>query len=350
MNKTIAKSLLCLCAALCMLAIGLFRQHSQKEADPARGEFTKLEGTVFHTIYHIQYDHPTDFTPEINQMFREFDGSVSMFNDTSLVTRINNNDTTVVVNSFLRTVLTRALEVSEVSHGAFDVTCAPLVNLWGFGFKNRQNVSQQMIDSIKAFVGYQKVRIDDYGHVIKDDPRISLDFSSIAKGYMCDVVADFLRAKGVQNYMVEIGGEINCGGLNPSQNLWGVGINEPEEDSTQVNSRLQDVMHLTDCGVATSGNYRNFYYQDGQRFAHTIDPVTGCPVQKDVLSATVVAPDCITADAYATAFMVLGSHEALKILESDTTLMGYLIVTRPDADGTDVVYSPRLRHMLANPK
>lgn len=347
-NRT-AKSLLCLAIALCMLAIGLFRLRSQQSSEGDH-HFIQLEGTVFHTIYHIQYDDATDYTPELNEMFTEFDQSVSMFNDSSIVARINAGDTTAVVNHFLRTVLLKAEEVSRVSHGAFDVTCAPLVNLWGFGFKNRENVTQQMIDSIKEFVGYEKIRLDHSGHVIKSDPRISLDFSSIAKGYMCDVVADFLRSKGVTNYMVEIGGEIACGGLNPKDNLWGIGINEPVEDSTQMNTQLQEVMRLTDCGVATSGNYRNFYYQDGQRFAHTIDPVSGYPVQKDVLSATVIAPDCITADAYSTAFMVLGSEESLRILDSDTTLMAYFIIAGEDEKDNGVIYSPRLKRMLSNPK
>lgn len=348
MNSKTAKSLLCLVIALCMAAIGIFRFH--KPAGEAKHEYTMLEGSVFHTIYHIQYDDPTDYSLELNEMFRVFDASCSMFNDSSLVARINRGDTTTVVNDFLRTVFLKAQEVSRVSHGAFDVTCAPLVNLWGFGFKNRENVTQQMIDSIKEFVGYDKVRLDCYGHVLKDDPRISLDFSSIAKGYMCDVVADFLRSKGISNYMVEIGGEIACGGLNSKQNLWGIGINEPVEDSTQLNTQLQEVMRLTDCGVATSGNYRNFYYKDGQRFAHTIDPIHGTPVQKDVLSATVIAPTCITADAYSTAFMVLGSKEALRILEADTTLMAYFIVSNSSDNGTSVIYSPRLKHMLANAK
>lgn len=348
MNKTIVKALACLGVALIMLCIGMYRTSGTGKND--QHEYTMLEGTVFHTIYHIQYDDPRDLSPELDEMFRVFDASVSMFNDTSLVARINNGDTTTVANDFLRTVLIKAEEVSRISHGAFDVTCAPLVNLWGFGFKNRENVTQQMIDSIKEFVGYEKVRMDAYGHVIKSDPRVSLDFSSIAKGYMCDVVADYLRSEGITNYMVEIGGEIACGGVNPRQNLWGIGINEPVEDSTQLQTQLQEVMRLTDCGVATSGNYRNFYYKDGQRFAHTIDPVAGTPVQKDVLSATVIAPDCITADAYSTAFMVLGSEEALKILDADTTLMAYFIIAKPSGEGNDVIYSPRLKHMLANPK
>ena len=348
MDNRIAKSLLCLCLALCMLAIGMC--HVNRDQNDGNRPYTQLEGSVFHTFYHIQYDDATDFTPELTELFKTFDGSVSMFNDTSLVSRINQGDTTVIANPFLVKLMTKAVEVSRASHGAFDVTCAPLVNLWGFGFKNRENVTQQMVDSIKEFVGYDKVHLMPDGHIRKDDPRVSLDFSSIAKGYMCDVVADFLRSKGITNYMVEIGGEIACGGVNPKANLWGIGINQPVEDSTQMQSALKDIVYLSNRGVATSGNYRNFYYKDGQRYAHTIDPATGYPVQQDVLSATVIAPDCMTADAYATAFMVLGSREALRVLEADSTLMAYFIVADSTGTGNDVIYSPALKRMLANPK
>ena len=347
MNRRNAKVLLYLSTAICLLAIVLLRQPDRAARPHA---FTQLEGSVFHTIYHIQYDDERDITPELTQMFRQFDGSVSMFNDTSLVARINRGDSTVIVDDFLRTLIRRSQEVSRFTQGAFDVTCAPLVNLWGFGFKNRANVTQQDIDSIRQFVGYDKVSLLPDGRIRKADARVSLDFSSIAKGYMCDVVAQYLRNQGIRNFMVEIGGEIVCGGLNPQQNMWGVGINEPTEDSLQVNNRLQEVMRLTDCAVATSGNYRNFYYQDGQRYAHTIDPATGRPVQKDVLSATVIAPDCMTADAYATAFMVLGSHEAQHVLDADTTLMAYFIVADSTGNGNQVIYSPGLKRMLDNPQ
>lgn len=348
MNKTIAKTLLYLSTAICLLAIVLFRQNGLH--GNTSHAYTQLEGSVFHTIYHIQYDSNIDYTPELKEMFKQFDGSVSMFNDTSLVTRINRGDTTVIANAFLRMVMLKAEEVSRATHGAFDVTCAPLVNLWGFGFKNRENVSREVVDSVLQLVGYQKVRLLPDGRIVKDDPRVNLDFSSIAKGYMCDVVANFLKQRGISNYMVEIGGEIACGGINPQQNMWGIGINEPTEDSTQLNNKLQEIMRLSDCGVATSGNYRNFYYQNGQRYAHTIDPTTGYPVQKDVLSATVVAPDCMTADAYATAFMVLGSKEAQQVLDADTTLMAYFIVADSSGTGNRVIYSPGLKRMLDNPQ
>ena len=347
MNQKTAKTLLYLSTAICLLCIVLFRQHRQQNEGQSAVTFTRIEGSVFHTFYHIQYGDTTDYHPQIKQLFAEFDGSLSMFNDTSIISRMNQNDPTVLANSYVRAVFDKALEVSNRTNGAFDITVAPLVNLWGFGFKNSDNVNQQMIDSILPFVGYQGVCLDIEGRLHKNDPRTILDASSIAKGYMCDVVAQFLEAQGVYDYMVEIGGELAIGGHNAKGDLWSVGINQPVNDSLQIGQpELRDIMHITNCGVATSGNYRNFYYKDGQRYAHTIDPKTGYPVQQDILSSTVIAPDCMTADAYATAFMVMGSEHALRVLEADSTLMAYFIVTKPDSEETDVIYSPGLKKML----
>lgn len=348
MNKGTAKILLYLVTAIAVLAIVLLRQSSTTRNES--GEFTRLEGTVFHTIYHIQYDDTANYRNEIEELFAEFDASLSMFNPQSLISRINQGDTTVVMNKYLRTVIEKSYEVSRLTGGAFDITIAPLTNLWGFGYKNGEEISQQSVDSILQFVGWQKTHIDEQGRLIKDDPRTVLDASSIAKGYMCDVVGDFLHKKGVENFNVEIGGEIVCSGHNALGNLWGIGINEPLEDSLQINAQLHDVMRLTNCGVATSGNYRNFYYQDGRRVGHIMDPHSGYPVQRDILSSTVIAPDCITADALATAFMVIGSERAMRIIEADTTLMAYFICATDEEDKYELKYSPKLKEMISNKK
>ena len=340
------KKIIYIVVAIGLVALALCRT---KEAETQVLSYHKLEGTVFHTIYHITYQGERDYHDEIKQLFKEFDGSLSMFNDTSIITRMNNCDTSVVANRYFRHVFTKAMEVSEATGGAFDITVAPLVNLWGFGFKNSDNVSQAAIDSILQFVGYKTVHLDEEGHLHKDDPRTIMDASSIAKGYMSDVVADFLREQGVENYMVEIGGEVALNGVNPKGSRWSIGINKPTDDSTQVNSELQDILYMSEGGVAPSGNYRNFYYKDGKKYAHTIDPHTGYPIQQDILSSTVIARDCMTADAYATAFMVLGKEKAMEVLAKDTTLMAYFIVDAPDADGNggyEIVYSPALEQRL----
>lgn len=340
------KKIIYIVVAIGLVALAMCRT---KDAESHELSYHKLEGSVFHTIYHITYQGERDYHDEIKQLFKEFDSSLSMFNDTSIITRMNNCDTSVVANRYFRHVFTKAIEVSEATGGAFDITVAPLVNLWGFGFKNSDNVSQAAIDSILQFVGYKKVHLDEEGHLHKDDPRTIMDASSIAKGYMSDVVADFLREQGVENYMVEIGGEVALHGVNPKGSRWSIGINKPTDDSTQVNSELQDILYMSEGGVATSGNYRNFYYKDGKKYAHTIDPHTGYPIQQDILSSTVIARDCMTADAYATAFMVLGKEKAMEVLAKDTTLMAYFIVDAPDADGNggyEIVYSPALEQRL----
>ncbi|MBQ0056340.1 MAG: FAD:protein FMN transferase [Bacteroidales bacterium] len=305
------------------------------------------QGEVFHTFYHITYQADSDYRPQITQLFREFDGSLSMFNDTSLITRFNRNDTTARANDYFITVFRKGQYVSERTGGAFDMTVAPLVNLWGFGFKNSDRVSQQAVDSILQFVGFQTITLDDSGRIHKQDPRTILDASSIAKGYMSDVVAEFLEGKGVENYMVEIGGEIALHGTNPKGNPWTVGISRPVADSLQVDGDYQGFIQLTSGGVATSGNYRNFYVSGGRRYAHTINPHNGYPIQTDVLSATVIAPDCMTADAFATSFMVLGKDSALSVLHSEPDVEGYLIIPSPtDSTQLEVIYSPGFARFL----
>lgn len=343
------KKFIYIIVALAVVSVAMYRT---KQVGPEEEEipYKKLEGSVFHTFYHITYQGKKDYQEDITRLFKEFDGSLSMFNDTSIITRMNNCDTSVVADKYFKKVFKKAMEVSEATGGAFDITVAPLVNLWGFGFKNSDNVSQASIDSILQFVGYNTVWLDEDGHMHKQDSRTIMDASSIAKGYMSDVIADFLREEGIENFMVEIGGEIALNGVNPSGNYWGIGINKPSDDSTQVNNELQDILYMNEGGIATSGNYRNFYYKDGKKYAHTIDPHTGYPIQQDILSSTVIANDCMTADAYATSFMVLGKEKALQVLANDTTLMAYFIVENDDTDGTgyQIIYSPALELRLRN--
>jgi thiamine biosynthesis lipoprotein len=311
--------------------------------------YQHLEGTVFGTIYHITYQGQEDYHDEIRTTFQNFDASLSMFNPTSIISRFNQNDSTTVADDYFTTVFRKSMSVSEATGGAFDITVAPLVNLWGFGFQHKDSVSQATVDSIRTFVGYHLVQLDEEGHLRKDDERTILDASSVAKGYACDVIAGVLRAHGVTNYMVEIGGEIALNGTNDKGAAWNIGINKPTEDASNTLNEIENVLSMTHGGMATSGNYRNFYYKDGKRVAHTIDPRTGYPIQQDILSSTVIATDCMTADAYATAFMVLGKERSLEVLADDTTLCAYFIVATDDTTGVrpyEIVYSPRMKAML----
>ncbi len=288
-------------------------------------DIQKCSGSVFGTEYHITYQNGGDIHNELKEVMADVDNSLSPFNKESVITAINNGNN-VEADSMFTDVFDMAKNVAEETQGAFDITVAPLVNAWGFGFKNKIDVSKEKIDSIRKYVGFEKVRMEN-GKVIKEDKNIMLDCSAIAKGYGVDAVGRYLEKKKIRNYMVEIGGEIRVKGCNPEGRLWKVGISKPIDDSLNVNGEIQEVLMVSDIAIATSGNYRNFYIKDNKKYAHTIDPRTGYPVQHSILSSTVVAPTCALADAYATSFMVVGLDEAKKILARHKELQAYFIYT-----------------------
>ena len=286
--------------------------------------YRTLQGKIFGTLYTITYEHNADLQPQIVAAMQAVDNSLSPFNKKSIITHINNNDS-VCVDDLFTEVFQTAEQIYRESYGAFDPTVAPLVNAWGFGFKKGMDVSNTTIDSLRELVGFSHIKLED-NQIVKADNRIMLDFSAIAKGYGSDRVARVLDSCGIQNYMVEIGGEVVVKGQNKNGNPWGIGITKPMDDSLSVSQELQTVLRLTDCAIATSGNYRNFYYKDGVKYAHTIDPRTGYPVQHSLLSATVIADNCMRADALATAFMVLGVDSAMAYCERHPEVKGYFIV------------------------
>ena len=287
-------------------------------------QYFEESGSVFHTIYHIKYEGSEILTEKIDAEFQKFNLSLNPFNPNSIISKVNRNEAVEADDWFIE-VFNKAKEVSDHSEGIFDITCAPLVNLWGFGFSKMDSVTPQMIDSIKQFVGYQKVRLDGR-KVVKDDSRILLNCSAIAKGYASDIIARLLEREGIENYMVEIGGEVTMKGVNQNGKCWRIGINKPEDDSTGVKNDIEEVVQLCKKGgVATSGNYRNYYIKDGKKYAHTIDPRTGYPSEQSILSATIVAEDCITADAYATAFMAMGLEKAREAAKNIPDIEYYVI-------------------------
>ena len=281
-------------------------------------------GHIFGTYYNIRYSSPNDLEKDILVVLQEFDNSLSTFNPKSVISLINNNKSDKTDHYFVRMFET-AQQVSELSDGAFDITVAPLVNAWGFGFRNKEHVTPELIDSLREFVGYDKIRLEG-DRLVKSDSRIMLDASAIAKGYSCDVVADFLESKDIANYLVDIGGEIRCKGVNADSQLWSIGIDRPQDDLLGQNHELQAIVRSDNLAMATSGNYRQFYYDNGVRRSHTIDPRTGYPVNHNLLSATVTAPTCMQADALATACMVLGERKALEMIESLPDIECMLIV------------------------
>ena len=286
--------------------------------------YRTLQGKIFGTLYTVTYEHNADLQPQIVAAMQAVDNSLSPFNKKSIITHINNNDSACVDELFTEVFCT-AKQIYRESYGAFDPTVAPLVNAWGFGFKKGEDISANTIDSLRTLVGFDRIELKDK-QIVKADSRIMLDFSAIAKGYGSDRVAYVLDSCGIKNYMVEIGGEVVVKGHNKNGNPWGIGITKPTDDSLSINQELQTVLRLTDCAIATSGNYRNFYYKDGVKYAHTIDPRTGYPVQHSLLSATVIADNCMRADALATAFMVLGVDSAMAYCNRHPEIEGYFIV------------------------
>jgi len=227
------------------------------------------------------------------------------------------------------------MEISEITDGAFDITAGPMVNAWGFGPEDKKKMTQEIVDSLKNITGYQKIQLKD-GRIVKENPNMKIDMSAVAKGFTCDLLGDFLKEKGCQNYMVEIGGEVVAKGKNEKGRVWTIGISKPDETSFFASGDLQAKVQLPENSLATSGNYRNFYEENGKRYAHTIDPQTGYPVQHSLLSTTVLADDCMTADAFATAFMVMGLDKSIEIASQHPEIKVYFIYAGDD--GKNQVY------------
>ncbi len=280
------------------------------------------KGEIFHTTYSIKYLYTQSLKAEIEDKFLQYDNSLNAFKPTSIISKINKNEE-AVPDSFFINVFKRSQEVSLNSEGLFDITISPLINAWGFGFKNMDNVTPQIIDSLRLLVGYDKIRLEN-GEVKKSDPRIQFNMSAIAKGYATDVIAELLESYGISNYMVEIGGEIRTKGNSPKGNCWNIGITKPIGKNIYDYQNLQTILRLCNKSLATSGNFRNYYIKDGRKYAHTINPKTGYPSESNILSTTIIADDCMTADAYATAFMLMDTTLTRKVAEKEK--LEYMLV------------------------
>jgi thiamine biosynthesis lipoprotein len=268
------------------------------------------------TIYSITYESPdmTDYEEEIKQLLFDFSASLSTYLPTSIISRINQNDVTATVDDYFRTVFNKSAEVNKASDGVFDITIAPIVNLWGFGFTGKEpEMNPEKIDSLMQYVGMNKIRIEG-DRVVKDLPGVMLDVNAIAKGYSVDVVGNFLKEKGCRNYLVNIGGEIVAKGVNASGIIWRVEVERPEDNAMFGQSKMA-IIRLNNRAMATSGNYRRFHEIDGVKYGHTFDAKTGYPAMHNLLSVTVVADDCITADAWATVYLAIGLEKSIELLK-----------------------------------
>ena len=287
-------------------------------------EKVQFSGETMGTYYNITYLHPegSNYKDGIDSLLIEWNNSLSTYIPQSEISKFNRSNSFTFVSPYFYPALARSKEIFEATGGAFDPTVMPLVNAWGFGPEENEMPDSTKIEELKMLVDFNKIVFDSH-EVKKMTPGMSLDFSAIAKGYGVDVLGEFLSQKGIKNYLIDIGGEILCKGINDRGTLWTTGIEDP--DNNMFDRKLKAIIELSGKGIATSGNYRNFYEKDGKKYAHTISPFTGYPVEHSLLSATVIADDCMTADAYATAFMVIGVEAAKPIIKDHPELDVYFI-------------------------
>lgn len=299
-----------------------------------------IEGHAFGTTYHIQY-YSTDFVdvkPGIDSLIDVINKSVSTYIPDSDISKINAGDSTVVIDKYFKEAFEISARLHQETKGYFDPTIGVLRNAYGFGDdKPLKNMDSVTMDSLMNFVGFQKVRIKEDGTIHKDLPEVYFDFNAVAKGSGVDHIGDYLESKGIKNYLVEVGGEIFARGENLVKNApWTVGIETP--DSRLEDRSYESIVTLKNAGLAASGNYRKFRTDSvtGKKYVHTINPLTGSAEMSDVTSATVIAPSCGEADAYATAFMAMGFERTISLLKKLNGVEAYL--TYVDDQGENQVF------------
>lgn len=277
-------------------------------------EYVQVSGFAQGTTYAVTYENSIDkyLNKEVSQLLAEFDSSLSNYIPSSTISKINNNED-VIADSLFVDFFETSKKIYDISGGAFDISVGPIVNAWGFGWKSGNVPDSTQIDSLQQIIGFNKLSLVN-GQLIKQDSRMQLVSNAIAQGQSVDIVSRYLEALGIKNYLVEIGGELKAKGVNANGVAWRIGIDRPDVLNVVESRQTQTVIEVNNQAVATSGNYRKFREINGKRFSHTINPATGYPVNHSLLSSTVIAPSCAEADALATAFMVLGLEQSMKIL------------------------------------
>ncbi len=292
----------------------------------------EAQGTYYSIIYFDGQERDLQF--EIDSLLTDFDKSVSLWVPNSILSRINNNETDIEIDNYFIDNFNISKDVSEQTNGAFDFTIGKLIKAWGFGYDENKTIEPNMIDSLLNLSGYEKVKLEG-GEIIKEDPRISFDFNAVAQGYSVDMIALFLESKNISNYLIDIGGEVKAKGTKPEGTKWKVGIEKPAEQKNDSRD-LEAVAELLDLSIATSGNYRKFYEEDGIRYSHTIDPKTGYPAKNTLLSVSVLHKSTAYADAYATALMVMGFEKAKAFVEKENDLEAFFIFSTENSFETYV--------------
>ncbi|MDR0755243.1 MAG: FAD:protein FMN transferase [Prevotellaceae bacterium] len=299
-------------------------------------KYTSISGKALGTFYNITYfdENNKNLQAEIDAVLNRINMSLSVYNPNSIISKVNQNIDTEL-DDYFKNVFAAAKYFYEITDGTFDISASPLFSAWGFGFGNKEKITPELIDSLKQFTGMEKITMTDE-KIIKSDIRVNINANALAKGYAVDVVADFLLSQKIENFLIEIGGEIVVKGKNQNNEKWKIGIDKPYDGNFNAGETLMTAIELTDKSIATSGNYRQFYIDNGKKYAHTIDPITGYPVQHSLLSATVIAADCMSADAVATSLMVMGIEKAKKFLDRHPEYQAYLIY---EEDGEYKEYS-----------
>jgi len=316
--------LLPFCALLVLLLTGC----GPKKLSPYRKIAGFTQGTTFHITYEDKANQ--DLSGAVDSIFKVFDLTFSEYIPNSIVSRINKNDSTALFDDMFVEVYNKSLEVYRETHGAFDLTVGPLVNAWGFGPEKKAKVDSATIDCLLQYIGMDKIRLEGR-RLIKKLPGIDIDVNSIAQGYSVDVVYRYFEQLGIQNFMVEIGGEVRTKGKNPKGETWRIGVDKPVEGNNVAGEDLQTIILLDNKAITTSGNYRKFFEENGVKYSHIIDPHTGYPYKNSLLSVTVIANDALTADGYDTGLMVLGLEGARELLKLHPELEAYMIYS--DANG-----------------
>jgi thiamine biosynthesis lipoprotein len=313
---------------------------------PIKSEYKKIAGFAQGTDYHITYETTKgkDYTNDFIEILKKFDKSLSIYDSTSIISRINRNEPNVTVDEWFKIVFNKSAEINRISDGAFDITVGPVVRAWGFSNGPVAKHDSAYIDSLLHFVGMEKVKLDNH-QVIKSSPGVQLDVNAIAQGFSVDVVCDFLEDEGIKNYLVEIGGEVRGNGINASGKFWKIGIDKPADGNMIAGQELEAIVEIKNKAIATSGNYRKFFVENGVKYAHTIDPKTGRPAKTTLLSATVVADDCITADALATSFMVHGL-EGSKLLLKKLPDIDVLFISSDVTGEYKIFYTDGMKSMI----
>lgn len=312
-------------------------------------DIRNFNGFTQGTTYSIVYDNnkkidPAELKEKVEKILADFDMSLSLYKDSSILTRINRNED-VVTDSFFNEVFAKSASISEMTGGAFDVTVGPLVKAWGFGPDEHKNFDVSRLDSLLSLVGMDKVSLVN-GHVIKNNPGIMLDFNAIAQGFSVDVICKFFDGLGLHNYLIEIGGEVRAKGTKGGAK-WRIGIDRPEENNMSPGENLEAVIGITDEALATSGNYRKFYVENGVKYSHTINPKTGYPAKNNLLSATILADECATADGIATACMVMGKEASIEFIENNPQFRAFLVFS-DDQGNFKTWISPKLMEDISD--